>query len=226
MKKEIPILFSTPMVQAILASRKTMTRRVIKEKHGLTAEAIANHGGSCPYGKPGDILWVRETWSEPQLFDGAEPAFVYRANGDIQRHGRGKWKPSIFMPKQASRIWLEVIDIRVERLHEINVYDAGDEGVEYYNVDHEALEGGEFVADYKNYEWRDDPQYEDYHFPTYANPIDSFFSLWRKINGNESFNNNPWVWVVSFKVSSTTGKPKEKPSYNFNQHSNLQTSHF
>lgn len=234
MKKEIPILFSTPMVQAILAGRKTMTRRTVKFPKDFDGTEVYKNGhfglkySSSHFGGTvqrllppwavGSILWVRETW-QPYLrgegengyvelirftADGSE--FPFKHNKDYSELG---WhsRPSIHLPKSAARIWLEIDSIKVERLHDITVYDAGDEGVEYWNVDHEALEGGEFVADYSNYEWRDDPKYEDYYFPTYANPIDSFFSLWRKINGKESFLSNPWVWVVSFKVLSTTGKP-------------------
>jgi hypothetical protein len=83
------------------------------------------------------------------------------------------------------------------------------EGVEYWNVDAEAFEGGEFVADFKNYMWRDDEKYEDYFSPSYANVIESFKSLWFLINGEESWNKNPWVWVISWDNIPDTSKDCE-----------------
>lgn len=113
----------------------------------------------------------------------------------------------LFMPKEAARIWSEIIYIRPQRVQDISPADACDEGVNYWNIDKDALEGGELVADFENYMWRDDETYEDYHFPSYANPVDSYYSLWEKINGKESLESNPWVWRIYFKVLSTTGKP-------------------
>jgi hypothetical protein len=234
MKKEIPILFSTYMVQAILTGRKSMTRRIrglnlINENpnnveflgfqdypDGSLRAIFQSHdddeAGSvkCPYGKPGDLLWVRESFNVeqyPVAPEGDHDELLYYYTATEKKYTDMKWRPSIHMPKVAARIWLEVTDIRAERLQDITVYDAGDEGVEYWNVDADAFEGGELVADYKNYMWRDDPNYEDYHFPHYANSVDSFRSLWQKINGEKSWISNPWVWVISFKVLSTTGKP-------------------
>lgn len=238
MKKERPILFSTPMVQALLAGRKTQTRRIVKWRplQWLTENNFSpDQVSACnmpdnkrPYGKTGDLLWVRETVANLNAdFPNISPHFIYKA--DIEnhnQHGPVSWKPSIHMPKSACRIWLEVENVRIERLHDISPNDAGSEGMEYWNVDWESFEGGELVADYPNYEWRDDPEYELHNFPTFANPVDSFFSLWRKINGKESFESNPWVWVVEFKVLSTTGKPTENPTYNFHQEINNQTSHW
>jgi hypothetical protein len=246
MKKEIPILFSTPMVKAIIAGSKTMTRRIIKpqphsdDNPGIVprilgneddwgkwywdteeAERIVKH---CPYGNPSDILWVRESFSKWSIGGGG--GIYYRA--DYPDDHIEKWKPSIHMPKDYSRIWLQATDVRVERLLDISPSDACDEGVEYENIDAEAFEGGELQADFKNYDWKDDPSYEDYHFPFYANPVSSFFSLWKSINGKKSLESNPWVWVISFKVLSTKGKPdfNRAKNYDFNCRTNLQTSHF
>lgn len=235
MKKEIPILFSTPMVQAILAGRKTMTRRVVKpqpdteHKPSLVPRSLQNENDwgkwywdspegetilkPCPYGKPGDLLWVRESmyqvWEEGVFYSADNtpwdcPAdFAYRSGNCAI--------PSIHIPKAAARIWLEVTGVRVERLHEINPHDACNEGVEYWNIDGEAMEGGELQADFKNYTWTErkerNPNYEDRNFPTFANAVDSFRTLWQSINGPGSWEANPWVWVVSFRVLSTTGKP-------------------
>lgn len=272
MKKEIPILMSTLMVQAILAGRKTITRREIKwpnvpDWHDCDYEANSvvrpkdglwwphfNHKGfdgkvlqdiegivKCPYGKPGDILYVREEhyhwgkWEQKGLtktgrqkweffaegsnvlFADSAPATQHKSREAFLRsckeYGEPDWKPSWFkrnarfLPKKYSRIWLEITDIRVERLKAISIGDAIDEGVEYWNVDQEAFKGTEMLADYKNYMWRDDPTYPEYHHPSFPNPIDSFRTLWQSINGADSWKANPWVWVVKFKVLSKTGKP-------------------
>lgn len=234
MTKEIPILFSTPMVQALLAGRKTQTRRIMKPHHrwlweNWEGESILK---DCPYGQPGDLLWVRESWNicikselapdDPymQRNDGipeGQWVWVYKAgsthetNTEHPEWGKKLWKPSIYLPKAAARIWLEVTGVRVERLQNISPGDACDEGINYWNIDPEAMEGGELQADFENYTWSEkkenDPNYEDRYFPTFANPVDSFRSLWQSINGPESWEANPWVWVVEYKVLSTTGKP-------------------
>jgi hypothetical protein len=103
------------------------------------------------------------------------------------------------MPKSACRTFLKIKGIKVERLNDISPGDACDEGVEYWNVDWGELEGGELIADYKNYTWKDDERYPDYNFPTFANPVDSFRTLWQSINGHESYNENPWVWCLTFE---------------------------
>ncbi len=226
MKKEIPILFSMPMVEAILDGRKTKTRRIVTGKH----LKMLNHIGfddfnplTCPKGVPGDLLWVRETfyayghwtkltdtgtgkieWRFNDLTLSENKSYMYLDAPPTEickkRFGLGYYKrPSIHMPKVACRIYLEVISVRVEILKNISPGDASDEGVNYWNVDKDAFEGGELIADYENYMWRDDPEYEDYFFPSYGNPVDSFFSLWEKINGRESLDLNPWVWVIEFK---------------------------
>lgn len=153
--KERPILFSAEMVRAILEGRKTQTRRVIKDGLGdkpidtiefngvswtIAGDAPSQHMGEvymndwsfdlrCPFGVPGDRLWVRETWHyrggnniEPS------PGFVsYRADGEFTLPGY-EWRPSIFMPRWASRILLEVTTVRVERLQEISWEDHIAEG--------------------------------------------------------------------------------------------------
>lgn len=225
MKKEIPILFSAPMVEAIMDGRKKQTRRVIKqlppetfihylfEKDGKhykreSVNGCVELGFKCPYGKPGDILWVRETFCHYTTDTGFEIPGTFRYKTDNNITSEEKWKPSIHMPKAAARIWLEVTDVRVERLQDINPNDACLEGVEYWNIDHDALEGGELQAEFKNYMWIDNEKHNEYAFPTYANSVDSFRTLWQSINGPESWEANPWVWVVSFNVLSKTGKPE------------------
>lgn len=224
MKKERPILFSTPMVQAILNEKKTQTRRVVKPQPIVGLEKVTEclfldqHTSGiepkvfkCPYGKPGDVLWVRETWAETTNVNDLSPwpgrphlrtddiddrhtpwrAIIYRADGDwswCDADGRSTdkshWKPSIHMPKNAARIWLEITDVRVERLQDISWQDANREGMERdYDPD-----------DSHNVQWKN---YMGGN--TTRSEIRSFMTLWQSINGEQSWNENPWVWVVEFK---------------------------
>jgi hypothetical protein len=205
---EKPIIFSTPMVRAILDGTKTMTRRIfrcpwhpllgpvpcdVSPTEGMveiefTNDLIALNGKLiqrmkgdrswviCPYGVPGDRLWVRETW---QKIEGNR--FIYKADPLIWG---GKWKPSIFMPRAASRITLEITRIRFEKLMDISEKDAKSEGVELlpsgYWKSYNTKPGDSLVNEL-------------------SNPVSSFESLWRSINGNESWVNNPWVWVIEFE---------------------------
>ena len=198
--KEHPILFSAPMVRAILEGRKTQTRRVVAHPGLANLSYVVDCGDGwwgdeegdfqarCPYGEPGDRLWVRETWAETDHSDGT-PVVSYRAGGCIAvgRDGiRGpvcllstiawdetphvdQWRPSIHMPRWASRILLEVTGVRVERLQEITVSDAICEGYDGSITD----------------------------------PIDPsirwYSALWEQINGPASWEANPWVWVISFR---------------------------
>lgn len=194
--KQTPILFSTPMVQAILAGRKTQTRRVVKDKMlqentDPETEEYLKLTTICPYGYVGDVLWVRETFAKRDTPDAEwnpKWGYCYKADNDpLYEHK--KFKPSIHMPKEACRVWLRVTNLRIERLHDISESDSIKEGVEF--------EG-------------EQPWYKDYvrklKFFPFANPFYSFRSLWKSINGDDSWNANPWVWVVQFEVVSTTGK--------------------
>lgn len=218
MTKERPILFSTPMVEAILDGRKTQTRRTrgLEEINKnpddwhFVGMCVTDSGElkatfqncedfvriKCPYGKPGDRLWVRETWQKTDFLHPSNEnyGYVYKAseNGkDWQENTEEwKWKPSIHMPKAAARIWLEITDISVERLQDISKEDAITEGIEP-------------VADgYKNYM----PKLSSTSQFCWPTAYHSFQSLWESINGAESWDLNPWLWVVKFKVLSTTGK--------------------
>ena len=184
MRKERPILFSTDMVQAILEGRKIMTRRILKLKgyhikpfppdSTWTKEDIDRWTKDyCPYGQPGDILWVKETYGFFNASDDLPIEYRYKASDD-KPEGLTGWKSGMFMPKAAARIFLEITDIRVEQLFKITREDAISEGC------------GNEGTDY---------------------PEGNFYALWRKINGIESYQSNPWVWVISFKVLSTTGRP-------------------
>lgn len=196
--KERPIIFSGPMVRAILEGRKTQTRRIVKGciaaflEDGWSADQrmyetkegdIVPAKNLCPYGQPGDRLWVRETWAE---FSGIEPkvTYVYRADGLYDTPAKehlcdNRWRPSIHMPRAASRILLEITDVRVERLREITEDDAMSEGV-----------------------LRKSPVYWQSYLGDNRNTLssrDSFWTLWSSIHGPESWSENPWVWVITFK---------------------------
>lgn len=213
--KERGILFSAPMVRALLDGRKTVTRREVKKRAALNCLAagfepsfLALPGNSdlCPYGKPGDRLWVRETWGvishtwdeQGEMVDWTpdrlatpirEMPFglgyytghvIYAADGPNEWAGdddgggepRSAWKPSIHMPRIASRILLEITGVRVERLSDISADQCRAEG---YPADRQAETGG---SDMDVWLW--------------------FRDLWQQINGPGSFGAQ-WVWVVEFK---------------------------
>ncbi|EKA44661.1 hypothetical protein [Pseudomonas aeruginosa] len=198
--RERPILFNDQMVRAILEGRKTVTRRVVTPQPDFlgsmvdpytpfkTLDAGLHARITYPYGEPGDRLWVRETWGlQVRSYGGGAGEFiVYRAtNPDAiyckSSEGREypvKWKPSIHMRRHSSRILLEITAVRVERLQDISEEQAKAEGVR------DAGEGSFDVEDSK-------------HFA--ADPRESFASLWSSINGESSWDANPWVWVVEFK---------------------------
>jgi hypothetical protein len=174
--RERPILFSAPMVRAILAGTKTQTRRVAKGlalewlSEGFEPAFVADDANRlCPYGQPGDRLWVREAWAKTHCL--GHEMFVYRAEDNRTDYG-GPWKPSIHMPRGASRILLKIVSVRVERLQDISGNDCIAEGV--WRVEDKALgRSGEAVAAYRD--------------------------LWEQINAPGSWDANPWVWVVEFR---------------------------
>jgi len=191
--KERPILFSGEMVKAIIAWQKTQTRRLrglnkINSNPDIHAKACQDGGGNwvfwypdrpgleeatkklypngegipCPYGKVGDRLWVRETFC-----DNGGGEYEYKATS--YSHA-GSWSPSIHMPRRASRITLEVVSVRAERLQEITEEDAQSEGVKPLL-----------------------PVADERYRPAFRN-------LWDQINGeNSPWDLNPWVWVIGFK---------------------------
>lgn len=224
MSKERPILFSAPMVRAILEDRKTVTRRAIKVQPQSKADIgsygvgqpfirnpdIAKASPECPYGRPGDGCGVRETWGViSHDFDEygnivdwvtdrpatpiREMPFgrgyytghaIYRADGDAEWAGdddgggdpRSAWKPSIHMPRVASRI-LEIADVRVEQLQDINAEQCLAEGVKPFGARNGFhIEDGKFYTDH---------------------PLETFAGLWQSINGLESWRAHPWVWSNS-----------------------------
>lgn len=203
-----PILFSTEMVQAILEGRKTQTRRIIKPQpeqsnvilDGIKQNVFMLKDCATPKGwlqhklhnfKIGDILWVRETWQTTWNENKKNWDTIYKADGGywIDDDGIMKWKPSIYMPKKRARIFLEVTNVRVERLRDISEDDAIAEGIERVSI-------APFVHRFKNYLCNN----------KFIGPKDSFKTLWMKINGIDSWKSNPWVWVYEFK---TVEKPKD-----------------
>ena len=216
--RERPILFSAPMVRAILAGKKTQTRRVVRwpdwvgeedrlrlavqiPAHGLAlmSDGRTQRRFTCPYGQPGDQLWVRETWGP------CAGGVVYRASEDPAAcPDGGKWQPSIFMPLWASRITLEVTGVRVERLHAITEDDAKAEGVEPTMTWETWSAYDPKTQGYPSFFVRpsEGDGYENirHHPPReLISARASFIGLWRQINGMDSWDANPWVWVVEFK---------------------------
>lgn len=197
-----PIIFSTPMVQAILEGRKTQTRRLVKHHLDDRGTRTTNvpfedwHGKEvvCPYGKVGGIVYVREAWNVEQYpvapeGDHDELLYFYRATEKVYTDMR--WRPSIHMPKEAARLFLKITDIRVERLQDIQPDDAAAEGIEFVSEDLSPHVDGP-VKFYKDYS----PGCGTFE---HANPVESFQSLWHFINGPESWNANPFVWVINFE---------------------------
>jgi hypothetical protein len=255
--KERPILFSTPMVRALLGGTKTQTRRVVKPQPTLetshwdfaasgtgkwmgTGPSPATGGtrqtwgwASCPYGQPGDRLWVRETWNwfDPDElpverqgsrapFTGAQGertipwVAAYAADGPLGRpwvNGRDQWRPSIHMPRWASRIDLEVTSVRVERLQQISEADSIAEGAQFHD--------GRGVG-HSGY------RHDGHDGFVWATAKASFMRLWDSINAagrpvlpsnpgskryarvkawlekhpdTSGWDANPWVWVVEFR---------------------------
>lgn len=230
--RERPILFSAPMVRALLDGTKTQTRRVVKglrpdveaaigAEQGMTL--VLGDGGwgglrkqyadgsvysiplpRCPYGVPGDRLWVRETWQFADWTEEGEPYIRYAADGTVRgffgsdgpdgerlvatweelsrsenyeidnKAADRKWRPSIFMPRFASRLTLDITDVRVERLQEISEEDADAEGIAFM---------------------RERPDIDE---TLTAHQL--YAALWDSINEKRApWSSNPWVWVVSFK---------------------------
>ena len=214
--KERPILFSGPMVRAILEGRKTVTRRPVKVQprtkgdigsYGLGQPFIRHpdptkRNPECPYGRPGDRLWVRETHKIATGKAGDSQACVrYEADGDYQAkvlplpeaigpRTFDRTSPSIHMPRWASRILLEITSVRVEQLQDISEQQALAEGV--VGVDFRPDDGFPMCRGYM-------VGPDDGKSPLETHASKAFAGLWRSINGAESWDSNPWVWVVEFK---------------------------
>ena len=230
--KARPILFNTDMVKAILAGHKTQTRRAVNAYMAANFDEprgaedvlagypfVETEGGYvsalklCPYGQPGDLLYVRETWNEGWSYGGSDSVVFYRATGDgwigsevhppadVMNGQFGvssgqtacsapksiKWKPSIHMPRWASRLTLEITDVRVERLQDISEEDARSEGIQS-KPGIAVIEGKQTPS----------PVYFVGGLHPEGSPSEAFRSLWSSIYSN--WHTNPWVWVVEFKV--------------------------
>lgn len=201
-----PILFSTEMVQAILDGRKTQTRRVVKGEflnaierwvdgskdkwYGYTGPTLS-FKTHCPYGAKGYDLWVRETWAvspflnkvKPSELEGCikgdNPKVIYKASNGYSNANDYTWRPSIFMPRWASRIILKVHSIRVERIQDITYDDCNNEGIPWGPVP-----------------WKSGPKvYKE------------FKELWNSINAKRGYPwaDNPWVWVIDFELVTGDG---------------------
>ncbi|HFT3529532.1 TPA: hypothetical protein ACHV5P_000878 [Klebsiella variicola] len=208
--KERGMIFNAEMVRAILDGRKTQTRRIMApqpaddierctfpnpEAIGWKSSLRHKHGSTtahfCHYGKPGDRIWVRETWAEAGA--GAPDLKLYRANypehvpshyENVPPDDEIRWTPSIHMPRWASRILLEITSVRVERLNAISEEDAMREGIDTDRLA-ESQDNYDCIAD---------------HNMTGRPTAKGYFSdLWQSIYGEESWKANPWVWVIEFK---------------------------
>lgn len=199
-----PILFNTAMVQAILESRKTTTRRIIKgmeafgkvlatSKGIFSKEGLARHGSY----RIGDILYVRETWQ--QLTDENGSNYIYKASGDYSDIEGLKWIPSIHMPKEVARIFLKVTEVRIEKLDQMIIADCLSEGIRAYTKDEKLYK---YAVDEDQYTWQNMPR----------NPHQAFKDLWDSTLKKEQieqygFDVNPYVWVIKFERCE---KPNEE----------------
>lgn len=205
--KETPILFSANMVKAILEGRKTQTRRIIKlqpkKQHSFISQSTVldksnritwtysdENSINCvevkfPFGKIGDFLWVKETY---QIQGNTTKYYVYKAD---KNESIKNWKPSLFMPKSAARIWLRITNVRVERLNDISEEDAIAEGIESKFPDFcDSIRYGFNGKLHYNYLEKGIMQ---------INSITSFETLWQSIHSEQSWNDNPLVWVIEFE---------------------------
>lgn len=204
--RELPILFSTPMVQAILQDHKYVTRRIVpmdgtKDRPVGYAHAIIknidgvyrwvwldypDHPGVVvkPRYQVGDVLWVRETWCFNNYYDDSDGIY-FKATSSLPKDIQPPWKPSIFLKKKYARIWVEVVNVRAERLNDITPEEAIREGYPPLRDD----EPGILLGPQRYKLW--------------------FKALWESINGKDSWEKNPWVWRYQFKILSKNGRPKD-----------------
>lgn len=181
--KERPILYSAPMVRAILSGEKTQTRRVIKGDWVFDGDESGSgwEAPTCPYGLPGDRLWVRESFALwPEQGEGEGPGIAYRADDESFEPFTSYWRPSIHMPRWASRITLEITGVRLERVQDISDGDILAEGV---------LGFGRSLG--LNF-----------------SPRALWIHLWESINGERdegryAWDRNPWVYAIDFRRIDT-----------------------
>jgi len=184
MTRELPIIFSTPLIPALFDGRKTQTRRVLKPQPAEVDEAgrwyqmpgggLSLNCHSLRYA-PGDLLWVKETWTlGTPTVEQDDGVVVYRADDPSPRFAHGPWRSPRFMPKWAARLWLRVTDVRVERVQDITEADAWAEGYPARGTSRHPREA---------HVW--------------------FVGLWDDLHGPNgaphSWTSNPWVAVYAFK---------------------------
>ncbi|CAM8502773.1 hypothetical protein KVG90_21635 [Klebsiella pneumoniae] len=222
--RERPIIFNADMVRAVLDGRKTQTRRMLTPHHLKMIDAAASSGEChplesgrqhansqsyyrewCPFGAVDDRLWVRETFCP--VNDDGEKWIDYRATPRFeQSHPAGwdcepkdpealKWRPSIHMPCWASRITLEITGVRVERLQDISEVDAKAEGLAEITKDGSLFKFG--IPDRDGYPGTDDRGWPWHEWE--RSPIGAYSKLWQSIYSADSWQANPWVWVIEFK---------------------------
>ena len=227
--KERPILFSGPMVRAIMEGRKTMTRRIVKP---IIANCLEDGWGGeqqiywtrddepieatrlCPYGASDDRLWIKEAWRTYENFNEFSPKEIEKMAKNIgyenawapiqyeadqtrinwldRQYGPGRYRHARFMPKWASRILLEIINIRVERLQDITEEEAIAEGIEPIPFADSKKKDNMFTVT--------TPEGDKYNYSSnFKTAKEAFKALWQSINGPGSWEQNPWVWVIEFK---------------------------
>lgn len=211
-----PMLYSTPMVQGLLNGTKTNTRRLqglesLNESNEMydwqfvtmysnddeksVVGFKARNGFSDTWKEVykkiniGDIIWVRETFMEAPNFPLIPEKYYYKASVSEQflKEWKGHWTPSLFMTKDACRLWLKVTNVRVEKLNDITEEDAVREGVDNWTWKNMA----------KPQNWKN---YLEPNSPPLCSAYDSYFTLWESINGEGSWDENPFVWVYDFEV--------------------------
>ena len=195
--KSKPMLFQPEMICALQreidqpGTGKTQTRRIVKPQPQMVTDKtievwegsaaalkvlLERNGRPCPYGRPGDLLWVRETWGI-EFTDGIGEELVYRSDGELDREWlrHGRWRPSIHMPRRLSRYTLLLTDVRVERVREISEEDAMAEGA----APSFTTDGGTLVSQ---------PRYRY-----------GFRDLWASIHGTAAWSLNDWAWALTFR---------------------------
>jgi hypothetical protein len=215
--KERPILFSAPMVRALLDGSKTQTRRIYKNrKHpdtgcDMAASELVREPQHvmdriCPYGQAGDRLWVKETWSEVGTMDPG--LIVYRADypacmpaeyQDVPPAAEIKWKSSLFMRRAASRILLEIVGVRVERLQDISEADSIAEGISIWSESERHGIKWNCPPHVRRYGEGDNVEHAGFEGGPVKDPHEAYRGVWSAINGPGSWEANPWVWVIAFR---------------------------
>lgn len=183
------IIFSKPMVLALLADIKTQTRRKLKFQPANESELPPLT--ACPYGQPGDRLWVREAWRTLKEYDAKQPGELLRDTPlryEADQHYNqyefepGRLRQGIFMPRWASRLELEITHVGLQRLQDISNSDAIAEGI---HAIHGTTPTEEFLADEED---------EDL-----LGPADLYRAVWESLHGAGSWEKNSWIWVVEFR---------------------------